>query len=104
MRPGAEPRQRASGWRYDRTVVKTIDIRNHPSRQLQRLTFHYTWFDAQGRRRRAKTVFDATFLFPRELRLLLERTGLRIERLFGNDDGSPLDDDSPRMIARCRRI
>ena len=89
--------------RYDRTVVKTTDIRSFPSRQLQRLTFHYTWFDAQGRRRREKTVFDATFLFPRELQLLLERNGLQIERLFGNYDGSPLDDDSPRMIARCRR-
>jgi len=89
--------------RYDRTVVKTIEIRNHPSRQLQRLTFHYTWFDASGRRHREKTVFDATFLFPRELQLLLERNGLKIERLFGNYDGSPLEDDSPRMIARCCR-
>jgi ubiquinone/menaquinone biosynthesis C-methylase UbiE len=89
--------------RYDRTVVKTIEIRNHPSRQLQRLTFHYTWFDSAGRRHREKTVFDATFLFPRELQLLLERNGLRIERMFGNYDGSPLDDDSPRMIVRCCR-
>ena len=87
--------------RYDRTVVKTIDVENHPSRQLQRMTFRYTWFEKDGQERRAKTVFDATFLFPRELQLLLERNGLRIERLFGNYDGGPLDDDSPRMIARC---
>ena len=48
-------------------------------------------------------MFNATFLFPRELQLLLERNGLRIERMFGNYDGSPLGDDSPRMIARCTR-
>ena len=44
-----------------------------------------------------------TWLFPREFQLLVERHGLRVERLFGNYDGSPLDDDSPRMIARCCR-
>lgn len=89
--------------RFDRAVVKTISIRTYPSRQLQQLTFHYTWFDGAGRRRRQKTVFDATFMFPRELQLLLERNGLRIEKQFGNYDGGPLDDDSPRMIVRCRR-
>ena len=89
--------------RFDRTVMKTIDVKSRPSRQLQRLTFHYAWFDDHGRQRRARTVFDATFVFPRELQLLLERNGLKVERLFGNYDGSPLDDDSPRMIARCRR-
>ena len=89
--------------RFDRTVIKTIDIQTFPARQLQRLTFHYTWFESDGRRRRARTVFDATFIFPRELQLLLERNGLRIERMYGNYDGSPLDDDSPRMIVRCCR-
>ena len=42
-----------------------------------------------------------TYVFPRELQLLLERNGLQIERLFGNYDGSPVGIDSPRMIARC---
>jgi SAM-dependent methyltransferase len=87
----------------DRTVFKSADIRRSPHRQVQRVTFNYAWFDAAGVQRRAKTQFDMTWLFPRELQLLVERHGLRIERLFGNYDGSALTYDSPRMIARCCR-
>ena len=87
----------------DRTVFKSTDIRRSPHRQVQRVTFNYAWFDAAGKQRRAKTQFDLGWIFPREFQLLVERHGLRIERLFGNYDGSPLEDDSPRMIARCYR-
>jgi ubiquinone/menaquinone biosynthesis C-methylase UbiE len=86
-----------------RTVFKATDIRRTPHRQVQQVTFNYVWFDEAGARRRAATRFDMTWIFPRELQLLLERHGLRIERLFGNYDGSALNDDSPRMIARCCR-
>ncbi len=85
----------------DRTVFKTTDVRRDPARQVQRITYHYTWFDPAGRPRRQKSQFDLTFLFPRELRLLLERNGLTLARLYGNYDGSPLTADSPRMIAMC---
>jgi SAM-dependent methyltransferase len=86
-----------------RTVFKTTDIRRSPHRQVQRVTFNYTWFDAEGAEQREHTHFDMTWLFPRELQLLVERHGLKVERLFGNYDGSRLRADSPRMIARCCR-
>jgi ubiquinone/menaquinone biosynthesis C-methylase UbiE len=86
-----------------RTVFKSTDIHRSPHRQVQQVTFNYAWFDEAGVERRAATRFDMTWVFPRELQLLLERHGLRVERLFGNYDGSLLDDDSPRMIARCCR-
>jgi hypothetical protein len=44
-----------------------------------------------------------THVFPREVQLLVERHGLRLERAFGNYDGSPVRPDSPRIIARCCR-
>ena len=72
--------------------------------QTQRVTFHYTWFDAAGRRRRARNRFTLTWLFPRELRLLLERNGLELEHLYGNYDGSAVTDASPRLIACCRAV
>ncbi|HZL34685.1 MAG TPA: class I SAM-dependent methyltransferase [Tepidisphaeraceae bacterium] len=46
---------------------------------------------------------DMTYIFPRELQLLLERNGLQIDYLFGNYDGSPLTSASPRIIALCCR-
>ena len=89
--------------RFDRTVLKTTDIRQSPESQVQHVTFHYTWLDAHGVPRREKTEFDGTYIFPRELRILLERNGLRVEHLWGNYDGSELGANSPRMIARCAR-
>lgn len=87
----------------DRTVFKSTEIRPDPARQIQRVTYHYAWFDRDGQRHDEQSSFDLTFLFPRELRLVLERNGLEIEHLYGNYDGGRLNADSPRMIACCRK-
>jgi SAM-dependent methyltransferase len=87
----------------DRTVYKSMEVRPDPTRQVQRIIYHYIWFDKMGQEQRQDTAFDLTMIFPRELELLLERNGFRIERLFGDYDGSRLNVNSPRMIACCRR-
>jgi ubiquinone/menaquinone biosynthesis C-methylase UbiE len=86
----------------NRTVYMDCDVRRDPSKQIQHITFNYKWFDEHGTERREKTEFDLTFIFPRELQILLERNGFLIDKLFGNYDGQRLDADSPRMIANCR--
>ena len=53
-----------------------------PTEQLQHVTFHYKWFEKFGRVRQRKVQFELTFMLPRELRLLLERHGLLIERML----------------------
>jgi SAM-dependent methyltransferase len=88
----------------DRTVFRSTDVRRDPASQIQRITFNYIWFDKNGREIHQKRSFNLTFLFPRELRLLLERNGLQIEKLYGNYDGSKLNANSPRMIASCRLL
>ena len=85
-----------------RTVSKTHTIvRTGP--QAERVTFHYAWFDETGRAHRERMSIDITFMFARELQLLVERNGMRIERLWGNYDGSGVETHSPRIIARCCR-
>ena len=86
----------------NRTIYTDADIRVEPSKQLQHVTFNYRWFDERGQEKRAKREFDITFLFPRELRMLLERNGFMVEKVYGDYGGEPLGADSPRMIARCR--
>ncbi len=88
----------------DRTVFRSTDVRRDPASQIQRVTFNYIWFDQSGRQIHQKRTFNLTFLFPRELRLLLERNGLQIEKLYGNYDGSRLNANSPRMIASCKLL
>ena len=86
----------------DRTVFMTVDVRRDPSRQLQEVTFNYKWFDKRGQPQRQHTRFDITFIFPRELQILLERNGLRVRKMWGNYDGSPLNADSPRIIVMAQ--
>ena len=85
----------------NRDVMRTADIHPDPVNQRQHVVFEYRWFDA-GRERRQRREFDLTFLFPRELQLLVERNGMQIETLWGNYDGSKLTNQSPRIIARCK--
>ena len=86
----------------DRTVAMSVDVVRDMSRQWMHVTFKYRWFDASGRDHHRRASFEMTVIFPRELQLLLERNGLIIEHLWGDYDGSPLQANSPRMIASCR--
>jgi len=87
----------------DRTVFESTDVVRDPAHQVQDVTFTYKWFDKFGREHKDKVKFQLTFIFPRELQILLERNGLKIDKLWGNYDGSKLTSDSPRMIAMCSR-
>lgn len=85
-----------------RTVTRTAEMRRASAPQLQHITFRYQWCDADGRKHLEQTKFDLTFLFPRELQMLVERHGMRIERMYGNYDGSDVSVRAPRIIACCR--
>jgi SAM-dependent methyltransferase len=84
-----------------RTVFRETDIVREMAKQVMHVTFRYKWFDEYGREKRERFAFDMTCIFPRELRLLVERNGMRVEKLWGNYDGSEFGEKSPRMIARC---
>jgi ubiquinone/menaquinone biosynthesis C-methylase UbiE len=87
----------------NRTVLRSTSVRRDPATQIQQVKFHYRWFDDRGTEHRQQVAFALTFIFPRELQLLLERNGLAIEKLYGDYDRGQLTADSPRMIALCRR-
>ncbi len=85
----------------NRTVFQTTSVVCDTARQLQHMLLRYEWFDATGQRHDQSVEFDFTYLFPRELRLLLERNGLRIERMWGDYDGNAPTAESPRLIVQC---
>lgn len=87
---------------YNRSVLRTTTILRTDC-QTERVIFQYRWFDDTGKEHRETSELDLVLLFPREVQLLLERNGLRIEKLWGNYDGSPLKLGCPRIIARCVR-
>jgi ubiquinone/menaquinone biosynthesis C-methylase UbiE len=88
----------------DRTVAMSVDVRRDMSRQWMDIVFNYKWFDSRGREHRQRARFEMTAIFPRELQLLLEGNGFKIDKLYGDYDGKPLTASSPRMIASCRIV
>lgn len=87
----------------NRTIFKATDVQRDPATQVQRVTFRYSWFDDRGIEHKQRLTFGLTSIFPREFRILLERNGFVLEKLYGNYDGSKLTADSPRMIACCKK-
>ena len=85
-----------------RTVRRSTEIRRADRPQLQHITFHYDWTDADGHAGHEASTFDLTWMFPRELVLLMERHGFEVEALYGDYDGSPVTSASPRIIACAR--
>jgi ubiquinone/menaquinone biosynthesis C-methylase UbiE len=63
----------------DRTVSMDVDVLRDMSRQWMKVTFNYKWFDQRGREHRQRAGFEMTAIFPRELQILLERNGFKIE-------------------------
>jgi len=82
----------------DRSVYRETEIRPNRATQIQSVTFHYRWFDSRGVEKRARRRFDLTWIMPREMQMLLQRTGFVLEAMYGDYDGSRVGDNSPRMI------
>jgi len=88
----------------DRIVHRDTEVRRDLARQIQQITYHYLWLDEHGTEHREQIHFDLTWMFPRELELLLNRHGLTIQKAYGDHDGSELTSNSERIIACCRRL
>ena len=88
----------------NRTVYSTTDIHRNTSKQKQQVTFNYMWFDKSGNKKTDVVKFGMTWVYPRELPLLLSANGFEIESLYGDHGGGSFRDSSSRMIACCRKL
>jgi len=71
--------------------------------QLQHITWIYDEIDAESIVHRTIAPLTLRYVFPREMDLMLAVAGLqRIER-FGDYDGSPFENECPRMIVVAGR-
>jgi hypothetical protein len=75
-------------------AVSTLDR----ATQFMRVQWIYDEMTEDGvlKRTIAPTVFR--YYFPYEMQLLLQLTGFRVEQVYGDTEGSPFEDGSPRMI------
>jgi len=73
------------------------------ARQILTVRSLYDICSAAGLRRES-TVFDLYLYYLPELTLLLERAAFRLEEAWGDYDGAPYDDDSPRLLCLARAV
>jgi len=88
-------------WRDDETgetVIKFMSTHFDPASQLEEVVLIYDVIDRQGRVVRSVYPFTIHHTYRREMELLLEQTGLRIEVCYGSYDLDPYDTQSERMI------
>lgn len=84
------------------SVTRLTSVRASKQPQVRQVIFKYLWHDKSGRLRKSSSSFSMTYLFPRELDLLLRHAGFSKIEMWGNYDASTkLNADSPRIIARA---
>ena len=87
-----------------RTILRTTSLYASVTQQVQHVTFHYAWFDADGEPRETDRSFDLAWIMPREMERLLRLCGFRVVETFGDHDGGPLVDESERQIIKAVAI
>jgi len=84
------------------SVTRLTSIRASRQSQVRDVTFKYLWHDKSGRSRKSSSSFSMTYLFPRELELLLRHAGFSKIELWGDYNAkAKLTSDSPRIISRA---
>ncbi len=87
----------------DGSVVQEFSIRTtHASSQIHEITYLYDVLKPDGSIDRHRTQVRLKYIGEPEGRLLLERTGYKVEAVYGSYELDPFDDYSPSMIFVAR--
>ena len=97
--PGARPL--VLDWNRDRegqTITRLSSFQADLAQQMRHVTDIYEETSADGAVRRHVVNYSLRCVFPAEMELLLERSGLVLDALYGDYDLSAFDPASERMI------
>jgi SAM-dependent methyltransferase len=86
------------------TLQQFSTIRLDRTGQLAHIVWHYDSIAADGSMKRSLVPLSLRYTFPAEMSLLLDRAGFRLAHLYGDYHGSPLDDDSERMVVVAESV
>jgi SAM-dependent methyltransferase len=85
-----------------RHLRRSVATRYFPETQLVIQEFEYDVAGANGTSRHYRSPFNMHVYFPQEVKLLLQLSGYRLERLCGSYNGEVFGNDSRLMIALAR--
>jgi len=82
----------------------TLELRIDRVDQIAHIVYHYDATAADGSLKRTLVPLTLRYTFPAEMKLLLERSGFKLVHMYGDYAGSPLDDESERMIVVAEAV
>jgi SAM-dependent methyltransferase len=85
------------------TVIQQSLARLDRATQIMDLTWVYDSVDADGMLRRDMVPLRLRYTLAPEMHLLIERTGLQVEGLYGDYDLNPYEEESPRLFVVATR-
>ncbi len=88
----------------DRTVQQFSTLTIDRAAQRAEILYFYDSIGAGGGLQRLTVPITLRYVFPGEMRLLLERCGFVLKNLYGDYDHSPFDDDAPRMLVVAEAV
>ncbi len=88
----------------DRTVQQFSTLTIDRADQRAEILYLYDSVGSDGVLKRLSVPITLRYVFPGEMRLLLERTGFALRHLYGDYDLSPFDDDAPRMLVVAEAV
>lgn len=88
----------------DRTVQQFSTLTIDRAAQQAEILYFYDSVGAGGGLQRLTVPITLRYVFPGEMRLLLERCGFGLKGLYGDYDHSPFDDDAPRMLVVAEAV
>lgn len=90
--------------RFQHQEIGEITLEETTNYDQAKQVNHTTYYWSTARKRDFRvTPFALRNIFPQELPLLLDGTGLALQNRFGGPDGEPFSTDSRKQFCLCRR-
>lgn len=80
-------------------ILKLVSYRSDTALQISDITIIYDEVDAAGQVQRTLVPMRMRWIYPYELRLMLEIAGFRLDQLYGSYELDPFSAGSERLIA-----
>jgi SAM-dependent methyltransferase len=87
----------------DQTVIRSTAQEMNFKNQTMNCTNIYDFVSTTGAIKRKVVSYQLRYIFKEELVGLLERTGYRIEAVYGNFSHEPFSEKSPRIVCVARK-
>ncbi len=80
-------------------ILKLVSYRSDPALQISDITVMYDEVDHDGQVQRTLVPMRMRWIYPYELRLMLEIAGFHLDQFYGSYDLEPFSTQSERLIA-----